>query len=173
MIRPHSKSFIYTDEEIAIMKEDIIIAKELGANGVVFGTIDENGSICIKSLENLLKVCAGIDITFHRAIDELKNPIEGIKILSNYPQITNVLTSGGKGNILDNISTINEMIRYRKHINIMIGGGLKFSNIKQIMKNTSANQYHFGTAIRYNGTCWGEIDDKSLKMLVNIIKERS
>jgi len=45
MIRPHSKSFVYTREEIEIMKEDIHVAKELGANGVVIGALDEKRKI--------------------------------------------------------------------------------------------------------------------------------
>ncbi|TKJ08794.1 copper homeostasis protein CutC, partial [Bacillus cereus] len=30
MIRPHAKSFTYTEEEIEMMKEDIIVAQKLG-----------------------------------------------------------------------------------------------------------------------------------------------
>ncbi len=71
MIRPHSKSFIYTDEEIELMVEDIKIAKQLNVSGVVFGVLNEHNEICISSLEKLLEACDGIDVTFHKAIDEL------------------------------------------------------------------------------------------------------
>jgi copper homeostasis protein len=170
MIRPHAKSFVYTDEELQLMIEDILVAKELGANGVVFGVLNKQNEICIPSLEKILKVCEGIDVTFHRAIDELSNPDEGVKILSEYKQITNILTSGGKGNIVYNISVIKKMVDKSKHVNIMAGGGLDFHNIKEIMENTKAPQYHFGTAVRYNKSVLGDIDAEKLSMLINNIK---
>lgn len=168
MIRPHSKSFIYTEAEIQLMVEDIVIAKELNANGVVFGVLNENSEICISSLEKLLKACEGIDVTFHKAIDELEDQVKGIDILAGYGQIKNVLTSGGKGNILNNTSIIKDMVEKAKHINVVVGGGLNFENIKEVMKVTKAPQYHFGTAVRDDKSTSGEINIDMLKVLVNI-----
>jgi len=173
MIRPHSKSFIYTEEEIQLMVEDIMIAKELNANGVVFGVLNKHNEICIPSLEKLLKACDGIDVTFHKAIDELSDQVKGIEVLANYKQIRNVLTSGGKGDILKNSPIIKNMVEKSKHINIVVGGGLDFENIKEVMKNTKAPQYHFGTAIRNDKSTFGEINTDSLRLLINIIRKIS
>jgi copper homeostasis protein len=171
MIRPHAKSFVYTSEELKLMTEDILIAKELRANGVVFGVLNKQNEICRASLEKLLKVCDDIDVTFHRAIDELSNPAAGVEILAEYEQITNVLTSGGKGNIAHNIPVINSISEKSKHINIMAGGGLDFHNIKEVMKNTKVAQYHFGTAIRYGKSVFGDVDEEKLRLLINTISE--
>ena len=46
MIRPHSLSFVYSDEDLLCMLEDIKQAKALGANGVVFGMLDSQ-SYCV------------------------------------------------------------------------------------------------------------------------------
>jgi len=169
MIRPHSKSFVYSEEEILLMVEDIMIAKELNARGVVFGVLNKQNEICIPYLEKLLKACDGIDVTFHKAIDELSDPIKGIETLANYKQITNVLTSGGKGDILKNIPVIENMVEKSKHINIIVGGGLTLENIKEVMKSTNAPQYHFGTAIRDDKSMFGDINTDSLKLLINTI----
>ena len=169
MIRPHSKSFIYTQEEIELMVEDIIIAKELNVNGVVFGVLNNHNEICIPSLEKLLKACDGIDVTFHKAIDELVDPVKGIEVLAAYGQIKNVLTSGGKGNILKNIPVIKSMVEKSKHIDVLVGGGLDFQNIKEVMKNTKAPEYHFGTAIRNDKSTDGEINIDRLRSLINTI----
>lgn len=171
MIRPHSKSFIYTDEEIELMVEDIKIAKQLNASGVVFGVLNEHNEICISSLEKLLEACEGIDVTFHKAIDELVDRVKGIEILSAYSQVKNVLTSGGKGNIAKNIPVIKEMVEKSKHINVIVGGGLNFENIKDVIEGTNAPQYHFGTAVRNDKSVVGEIDTDRLRLLINIIKE--
>ncbi|MCB2360247.1 copper homeostasis protein CutC [Clostridium estertheticum] len=172
MIRPHGKSFIYTDEEIEIMVEDIRIAKELNVNGVVFGVLNRKNEICAPSLEKLLKACDGIDVTFHRAIDELLDPVKGIEVLANYGQIKNVLTSGGKGNILKNIPVIKNMVEKSKHINVIVGGGLNAENIKDIIEKTKAPAYHFGTAVRNDKSVFGEINIDSLRIFVNTISKQ-
>lgn len=170
MIRPHSKSFVYTEEEIQLMVEDIMIAKKLNANGVVFGVLNKDNEICIPSLEKLLKASDGIEVTFHKAIDELSDGVKGIEALAKYEQITNVLTSGGKGDILKNMPVIKNMVEKSKHINIIVGGGLNFENIEAVIKNTKASQYHFGTAIRYDKSTFGEINTDRLRLLINNIK---
>ncbi|MBU3073485.1 copper homeostasis protein CutC [Clostridium estertheticum] len=172
MIRPHGKSFTYTDEEIELMVEDIIIAKELNVNGVVFGVLNRKNEICVPSLEKLLKACHGIDVTFHRAIDELLDPVKGIEILANYGQIKSVLTSGGKGDIVKNIPVIENMVEKSKHINVIVGGGLNAENIKDVIEKTKAPAYHFGTAVRNDKSVFGEINIDSLKILVNTISKQ-
>ena len=169
MIRPHAKSFIYSKEDVDIMKEDINIVKDLGANGVVLGALDKDGDICEEFLEDVLYVCQGLEVTFHRAIDDLKDPVQGIKKLSKYKEIKTILTSGGRGYIGSNTSVIKEMIENAGHINVMIGGGLNLENIRDIANLTGATEYHFGTAVRYNKSCFGDIDRKSLEKLVSIV----
>ena len=150
------------------MKKDIEIAKSLGANGVVFGTLDEFNNINKSNLGSLLDVCDNLDITFHRAIDET-NLLESIDILNNYKKITNILTSGGKNNIPKNINIINDLTKKSKHINILVGGGLNFSNIEYIKSNINTTHFHFGTAIRFDNNPFLEIDESKLKKLINIL----
>ena len=57
------------------------------------------------------------------------------------------------------------------HINVIAGGGLNFENIKEVMENTKAPQYHFGTAVRNNKSIFGEIDTDRLRLLVNTTRE--
>lgn len=171
MIRPHAKSFIYSKEEIKLMKEDIIIAKELKANGVVLGVLSTENKICEEALIELLEVCDGLDVTFHKAIDELSDPVLGTQILSKYPQIKTVLTSGGIGKILDNAEIIRAMGEKSGHVDILIGGGLTIENIGDIIKKGITSEYHFGTAVRENNSCFGEIAKDKLTRLVQIIKK--
>lgn len=172
MIRPHAKSFVYTKEEIKLMKEDIIVAKELKANGVVLGVLDERNMICEDALIELLEVCDGLDVTFHKAIDELTDPALGAQILSKYPQIKTVLTSGGIGKILDNVKKIKDMVEKSGHIDILVGGGLTLENIGNTIKKDITSQYHFGTAVRENNSCFGEIDLDKLTRLAQIIRNK-
>lgn len=169
MIRPHANSFVYSEEDLKIMIKDIQIAKQLGANGVVFGVLNKDNKINENDLKRLLEYCDGLEVTFHKAIDET-DINESINILNKYEQITTILTSGGKGKIEDNIDKINNMIKNSKHIDILIGGGLNFDNIKNIKSSTSNNSYHFGTAVRFDKSPFKHIEKDKLKKLVNIIK---
>ncbi|CEP81198.1 copper homeostasis protein CutC [Paraclostridium sordellii] len=168
MIRHHAKSFVYSDEDINIMIKDIEKVKEIGANGVVFGMLDEKNNIREEQLITLLEAAKGLDVTYHRAIDET-DVIDSIKILSKYESITNVLTSAGKGNIENNIEKIKEMKKNAGSINILLGGGLNFENIDRIKNLTNNKDFHFGTAIRVDKNPFGEIDEVRLRKLVEII----
>lgn len=169
IIRHHAKGFFYSEDDIKIMEKDIEISKQLGANGVVLGVLDKNNNIQESHLKRLLHKCEGMDVTFHRAIDET-DVVKSISILNKYEQITNTLTSAGKTPIGDNIEIINQMIDSSKNINILLGGGLNFDNIEKIKSSTKATDFHFGTAVRIEKSPFKGIDEDKLKKLVKIIK---
>lgn len=83
MIRQHANGFVYSEQDLKIMKRDIQVAKNLCVNGVVLVILDENNNINEKHLIELLNECDGLDVTFHRVIDET-NIHESMKILSKY-----------------------------------------------------------------------------------------
>ncbi|MBO1580419.1 copper homeostasis protein CutC [Bacillus sp. XF8] len=171
MIRPHAKSFIYTAEEIEMMKEDIQIAQELGAAGVVLGVLNERNQIDEEKLTDLLSVVNGINVTFHRAIDEAPDLIEAVQTLRNFEKITHILTSGGQGKIEENIPVLYEMQRVSQgDIQLIAGSGVTKENIKRLLNETGISEAHVGTAVREGKSCFAEIDQKSVQELVNLIK---
>ncbi len=52
MIRPRGGDFVYDDEEIAEMKQDIKQFKKLGVDGFVFGVLNEDGSVNKRKIRN-------------------------------------------------------------------------------------------------------------------------
>ncbi len=58
MIRPRNSDFCYSDEEFAIMQRDILQAKQLAADGVVFGILDLNGKIDTRRTKQLVDLAA-------------------------------------------------------------------------------------------------------------------
>lgn len=169
IIRPHSKSFSYTGEEIEVMKKDIKVARDLGAKGVVLGAL-KGGKVDEKALEDLLETCEGLTVTFHRAIDEAEDILEALDTISKYEKITDVLTSGGMKNISENAKIIREMVKRAKNIRVMVGGGLTFENIREIIAITGAKAYHFGRAVRRENSPFGEIDKDKLAKMINLVR---
>ena len=45
MIRPRTGDFVYSDEELDVMLEDIGLFKSVGIAGVVFGALNPNGTV--------------------------------------------------------------------------------------------------------------------------------
>ncbi|HHT7190564.1 TPA: copper homeostasis protein CutC [Bacillus cereus] len=171
MIRPHAKSFTYTEEEIEMMKEDIIVAQKLGASGVVLGVLNEQNEVDEEKLANLVSVVDGINVTYHRAIDDIENPVEAMKTLKKFNKVTHVLTSGGQGNIVDNIPVLTEMQKVSDgQIQIVAGAGVTKENIKRLLDETGISQAHVGTAVREGKSCFAEIDPNLVQELVQMIK---
>ncbi|MFP3413732.1 copper homeostasis protein CutC [Bacillus sp. SIMBA_074] len=171
MIRPHAKSFTYTEEEIEMMKEDIVVAQNLGAAGVVLGVLNEQNEVDEEKLVELLSVVDGINVTYHRAIDDTENPVEAMKVLKKFNKVTHVLTSGGQGNVVDNIPVLAAMQKESEgNIQLVVGSGVTKKNVKQLLDETGITQAHVGTAVREGKSCFSEIDLKLVQELVEIIK---
>jgi copper homeostasis protein len=50
MIRPRIGNFVYNDDEIAVMLEDIKAFKEEGVTGFVFGCLDPGANVATDTL---------------------------------------------------------------------------------------------------------------------------
>jgi copper homeostasis protein len=172
MVRPHAQSFCYTSDDIDIMIKDMEMIRSIGANGVVWGVLDEQNNIDFRSLERLLEASSGLDITFHRAIDCLTDPVQGVAKLTKYKEITSVLTSGGFGDWNERLSTIKAMCNISEHISILVGSGLTKNNILEIHEQVQTSQYHFGTALRIQQSPIQPIDIQETSEIIKMIRER-
>jgi copper homeostasis protein len=170
MVRPHSQSFCYSDDDFLIMKNDIKIIRSIGANGVVLGVLNEKGEINQHMLEELLKECNGMEVTFHRAIDYTINPVQAAETLDQYKEITTILTSGGNGELSSRLQTIQQMKTACKNASILVGSGLNSSNIRSVHSTVKTGYYHFGTAVRKNHSPIEGIHLEKAKEIVQLLK---
>src|ERR1039457_4698355 len=81
MIRPRGADFLYNDLEFEIMKQDIHLAQELGADGVVFGILKSDGTIDKERMKVLVELARPMRITWHRAFDMARDPYEAMEDL--------------------------------------------------------------------------------------------
>lgn len=170
MVRPHSQSFCYSDDDFLIMKNDIKIIRSIGANGVVLGVLNEKGEVNQHMLEELLKECNGMEVTFHRAIDYTINPVQAAETLAQYKEITTILTSGGNGELSSRMQTIQQMKTACKNASILVGSGLNSSNIRSVHSTVKTGYYHFGTAVRKNHSPIEGIHLEKAKEIVQLLK---
>ena len=143
MIRPRAGNFIYSEEEISQMKSEIDLAKKAGVAGIVFGLLTSENKIDKKNTKILAEYAQPLPVTFHKAIDELENPVDGVSVLKEIDGIKRVLTSGGKPTALEGQETIRKMIEVAgKQITILVAGKVLNSNVDEIQKLTGAKELH-------------------------------
>jgi len=134
LIRPRDGDFNYSAEEFVQIKKDIILFKDLGCKGIVSGILTKDKNIDIKRTRELIELSRPLEFTFHRAFDEVLDPIDGlyklIEIKSN-----RLLTSGQKNTAIDGIELIQKLIKIsNKKIIIMPGSGINSENITEFKK---------------------------------------
>lgn len=142
MIRPRSGDFLYDDNEFETMKDDIIIAKEMGFQGVVTGILLNSGKIDIDRMKELVKIAHPLKVVLHRAFDDSKDPMDDIPKLIEMG-ICRILTSGQRQNALEGASYIGQLQKtFRDYITIMPGCGVNANNLEEVYKLTGCTNFH-------------------------------
>lgn len=142
LIRCRPGNYIYNEDEIAIMCEDIKMVKNLGYEGVVIGALDEKGDLDIPAIKKMMAAGEGMKFTFHRAIDACNNPLDAIETLVSIG-FDKVLTSGCKPTAYEGVDMIREFqTLFGDRINIMAGGGINENNVERIITATGVKNVH-------------------------------
>lgn len=105
IIRPRGGDFLYSPLEFEIMKQDIKIAKQLGANGVVLGILNKDGTIDQKRTAELIALARPMTVTFHRAFDVTRDPFEALEQLIDLG-VDRILTSGQENTVLEGMDRL-------------------------------------------------------------------
>lgn len=142
MIRPRGGDFTYSDAEFEQMKTDLIYLKSLGVDGFVFGILDGNDEVNLVQNKTLVELANPLPCTFHRAFDrakDLENALE--KVIGC--GFKTILTSGQKPNVSEGKENLKKLVELSAgRIGILVGGGLRSSNIKEIREFTNADYFH-------------------------------
>ena len=105
MIRPRGGDFLYTDDEVALMAEEIRLAREYGADGVVFGLLTPAGEVDETRTAQLVREAEGMEVTFHRAFDMTRDSRQALEAVIR-TGCRRVLTSGGRNTAQEGIGTL-------------------------------------------------------------------
>ncbi|CAI8729888.1 PF03932 family protein CutC [Brevibacillus sp. IT-7CA2] len=171
MVRPHSQSFCYTAEELAVMRQDVRIIRELGATGVVFGMLTPENRLDQRGLELLLGESGALNVTFHRAFDDAVDQMEAALILLKYPQVRTILTSGGKKTAIEGADCIEQLVKLTENtqLTILAGSGLSLANVGDLVKRTGVTEVHFGSAVREEGQALRYVDAERVAAIKQLL----
>jgi copper homeostasis protein len=142
MIRPRGGDYFHSDDEFNIIKKDVLLCKELGFEGVVFGLLKKDGSIDTDKTKCLVESAYPLEVTFHRAFDRCNDPLQSLEAIIDCG-CNRILTSGQVPNVLDGKELIKQLIQQAdERIIIMPGSGLRSSNVIELKNYTGAIEFH-------------------------------
>ena len=150
MIRPKHPSFIYSEEEINTMIEDINFCKSLGLDGVVFGCLDQNSNFDMIQINKLSKIAKPLNVIIHKSIDYTKSVIDSLLLLSKNRNINGVLTSGGQRFAKDSVKTLKKMLDLvPDSFEIISAGGITYENFDKLHSQIKGKYYHGKKIIKF------------------------
>ena len=129
LMRPRAGDFLYTSEELAMLRDQILQLKAAGADGFVIGCLTAEGDLDFGAMKPLIDACGDRGITLHRCIDVSRDPVQTY-LDAGKLGIDTVLTSGGAGNCLAGMETIGKMLLSHGP-QVLIGAGVKAAVIEK------------------------------------------
>lgn len=146
LIRQSAGGFCYTYDEIVVMRDQILQFRELDVHGVVIGALTSTGQIDTTALEAWKRAAGEMDLTFHRAFDEVSDWKKALDELVKLG-FKRILTSGHTQNVAEGKSCLVEMITYAAgRIEIMAGGGVNEQTVREIA-NIGLDAIHFSGTV--------------------------
>ncbi|TFY83347.1 hypothetical protein EWM64_g666 [Hericium alpestre] len=156
MIRPRIGDFLYSVDEIAVMREDIRAFKEIGVDGVVLGVLDADGDVDTVQLRALVNEALPLEVTFHRAFDVSRNALKSLDQIRSVPGVTRVLTSGQGKTVSDSIPMLQAILQNARAKGgpiIVAGSGINAKTISDFL--WAIGMYHLHE-LHLSGGAWVE-----------------
>ena len=142
IIRPRSGNYFYNEEEYAIIKRDIMICRDLGCDGISVGTQKINGEIDTEMLKRIVEWAGPMGVTCNRAFDCAPDPFKALEDIISCG-CERILTSGQKSAAPDAGELLGKLVKASgDRIIIMTGAGIKSTNIRSLVRESNAREYH-------------------------------
>ena len=142
LIRPRFGDFCYTGAEFFMMKNAVEVFREMGADGVVIGVLNPDGTLNMNQMKVLKDVAGDMSVTLHRAFDVCADPIMVMEQAISLG-IDTILTSGQKNTALQGADLLKELHeKSNGRIVIQAGSGVSAEVIRQLYPLTGLNAYH-------------------------------
>ncbi len=150
LIRSRAGNFVYDENELQRMLQQIIFCKENKIDGVVFGALLNNGEIDLPKTKAMVEAAMPMNTTFHKAFDECKNPFEALEQLIELG-VNRILTSGQQPTALQGIEVLKRLHEQANgRILIMPGGSVRSENVLQIVDKTGVSEIHSAAGVLQN-----------------------
>lgn len=143
IIRPRGGDFLYSPIEVKTMLKDIEMARQIGADGVVFGCLTADGEVDMPIMQELMNASKGLSVTFHRAFDVCQDARRALEQIIELG-CNRILTSGQQPNAEVGIPLLKELqAQAAGRVILLAGCGVNEKNIRCIASATGLSEFHF------------------------------
>jgi len=158
LIRPRGGNFVYGDAEMRVILRDIELAHKLGAHAVVVGFLTPDGDIDTAKTRQAVEAANGMDITFHRAFDECRNPHDALEQIIDCG-CNKLLTSGCAPTALEGKEMLKKLLKQAdRRIGIIGAAGITVDNVHQLVWDTGLYEVHGSLKHTVDGLTCTDID---------------
>lgn len=147
LVRPRFGDFCYNSHEIEIMRDEIKLFREMGADAVVIGVLNPDGTLNRDAMGKLIEVAGDMKITLHRAFDVCKDPFRTMEEAVSLG-VNTILTSGQENSCLSGWELLRDLVQEAQgRIEILVGAGVDAAAIRELVPKTHARSFHMSGKI--------------------------
>jgi copper homeostasis protein len=144
MLRPRPGAFCYSPAEFRVLLRDLDLLLNHGADGIVFGILNEDATIDRLRCHEVVRQAGGRPAVFHRAFDLTPEATQALDVLIDLG-VNRVMTSGQMPTALAGASRIATLIRLASgRFEVLPAGGIRPENVGELLRQTCCNQVHAG-----------------------------
>jgi copper homeostasis protein len=148
LVRPRAGDFLYTDDELDVMRRDIEQVKTLGVNGVAIGALTAEGVVDEALMRSLIALARPMSVTFHRAFDLVRDQDAALESLLALG-VDRVLTSGGASTAMEGAVSIARLVqRVGDRLIVTAGGSITAANVVDVIAASGVKEVHVRGAAR-------------------------
>lgn len=142
MVRPRAGAFTATRDEMAQMAGEMRALASAGADGFVFGVLKQGHKIDTRAVRLLADVASALPVTFHRAFDQVSDPLRALDFLIS-AGVARILTSGGAANAWEGRDVLRTLVKASPpNMAIIAAGSVREDHVVELIRETGVGELH-------------------------------
>jgi len=142
LARPRRGDFMLDPGDFAALRADVLAARELGADAVAVGVLTASAEVDVPRTAQLLEDAGSMKLTFHRAFDQLIDPIAGAEALLGLG-VHRILTSGGAPSAWEGRAELRALVeRFGEQVEVVAAGGVTGESAARLLEATGVPAIH-------------------------------
>jgi copper homeostasis protein CutC/predicted N-acetyltransferase YhbS len=142
LFRRRGDTFRLGPAEVAGLLDDVGEGVRRGVGGVVVGVLDAAGRIDGVAMAELVAAAEGRPVTFHRAFDDVDDPVAGLDVLVR-AGVKRVLTSGGPATAWEGRAVLRRLVDASTPGFTVLGGGkVRGDHVRRLADETGLTEVH-------------------------------
>ncbi|RME00191.1 MAG: hypothetical protein D6814_04045 [Calditrichaeota bacterium] len=171
MIRPRDSFTGFSQHEIEQMRAQVKLLSGIGIDGIVIGFLTPEGEPDEARLKYVLGPQKKIGVTFHRAFDQVTDPIRAMRQFTSHGLVDRVLTSGLASSAMQGWKRLAALRGLQnKHLKIIAAGGINADNIALLARRTGIKEFHVGRGCRIPPTEAGIVNVEKVRNIVRALE---